>query len=115
MQTIVRHEVDQVRRKLISFRDPHSSMVANKDPTTLVADIFGLFLNYLSGLQTAKVNGFLQLLLKHQQVKQMFLLAIYVGAYGIENKVGEVREDYSEVLHGYQQQPVILQRTHGET
>lgn len=114
VQTIVRHEVEQVRRKLTSLCDPHSSMVAAKDPTALVADIFGLFLSYLSGLQTTKVNGFLQLLSKQPQIKQMFLLAIYVGAYGIEKKMGESREDKGEVLHGYQPQPVVLQRPHGK-
>lgn len=105
---IVMHEIDQVRRKLASFNDPLAvnRHVTAKDPIALLADIFGIFLDYLSGYQSAKVDGFLQLLSNHQWVRQMFMLAIYRGAYGVERGISEIREELpqsrrqpEEILH----------------
>ena len=111
IKTIIVHEVDQVRRKLASLRDPRSSVVAMKDPSVLLMDIFSVFSNYLPGYQSAKVNGFFQLLSKQEHVKQMFLLAIYRGAYNIE---GIVREENRDLPREIVRQPEILHRTHGE-
>ena len=116
VKTIVMHEIDQVRRKLTSFCDPHNKHITAKDPTALVTDVFGIFLTYLSGYQSAKVNGFLQLLSKQEQVKQMFLLAIYRGAYGvIERGISESREDDRNGLHWSRKQPEeSFRRTRGK-
>ena len=119
MSTIVRHEMDQVRRKLATICDSRSNMVATKNPVTLLTDIFTVFHTYLAGYQSAKVNAFLQLLWKQERVQQMFLLAIYVGAYGVERReeegrgMGGVTREENRDVHQAMMQPVILHRTHG--
>ena len=115
IKTIVAHEVEQVRRKLSSFSDIRSSKVALREPTTLLADIFSLFESYLPGYQSAKINAFLQLICHQDRVKQLFLLAVYVGAYGIERLTREEvqnRETYG--VPQYAPQPVCHYRAHGE-
>lgn len=109
IKTIIMHETDQVRHRLTTLCDPRSNMLARKDPTTLLVEIFGIFSNYLQGYQSAKVEAFFQLLLKQEQVKQMFLLAIYLGAYGIERRMTE------ETPHAHQtvRQPEFFHKTHG--
>ena len=115
MKTIVTHEIDQVRRKLASFNDPLavSRHVTAKDPIVLLTDIFEIFLAYLSGYQSAKVEGFLQLLSNpnHQWVRQMFMLAIYRGAYGVEKGIGEIREELPQSNRKPEQ---ILHKPHGQ-
>lgn len=116
MKKIVTHEIDQVRRKLASFNDPLTvnRYLTAKDPIVLLTDIFSIFLDYLSGYQSAKVNGFLQLLSNpnHQWVRQMFMLAIYRGAYGVERGISEIRE---ELPQSRRQPEEILHKSQGQT
>ena len=116
MKAIIAHETDRVRRKLTSsLNDPLSinRHVAHKDPIVLLSDVFGVFLQYLSGYQNTKVTGFLQLLSNQQWVRQMFLWAIYEGAYGVEKGIGEIREDERVLPTARRQPEEILHKTHG--
>lgn len=115
VKTIVMHETDQVRRKLASLNDPLAvnRHVTAKDPIVLLINIFEIFLNYLSGYQSAKVNGFLQLLSNQQWVRQVFLLAIYKGAYGVERVISDIREDDRDLHQARGQPEGMLHRTHG--
>ena len=116
VKTILEHETERLRRKLTTFiKDPLSIQkhVAAKDPIVLLADIFGIFEKYLSGYQDAKIAGFLQLLMKQQWLRQMFLLAIYEGAYGAERLIDEMREENRDIPHAGRRQEEILHKTHG--
>ena len=120
IKTVVTHEVEQVRRKLSHVSDPRSNAVATKQPTTLLTDIFTLFGAYLPGHHNARVSSFLQLVCQQEHVKRMFLLAIYVGAYGIERAAREVEEERSREAQDVtpqftpHHQPEYFHRTHGE-
>ena len=116
VKTILEHETERLRRKLTTFiKDPLSIQkhVAAKDPIVLLADIFGIFEKYLSGYQDAKIAGFLQLLMKQKWLRQMFLLAIYEGAYGAERLIDEMREENRDIPHAGRRQEEILHKTHG--
>ena len=116
IRTIVTHEVDQVRRKLTFISDPRSNAVAAKEPTTLLMDIFSLLAPYLPGHQSARVNAFLQLICHQEHVKRMFLLAVYVGAYGIERLAREAEQETREaqIAPQFPPQPAVFHRTHGK-
>ena len=118
--TVIIHEVDQVRRRLSSLSDPRAALLAQKEPTTLITEIFALFMNYLTGHQSARVNAFLQLICFHENVKRLFLWAVYLGAYGIERVTREAEEgrEVQGTPHypsHYAPQPQLFHRTHGET
>jgi hypothetical protein len=120
IETIVTHEVDQVRRRLSQMTDPRSSALAARQPTTLLSDIFALLATYLPGHQNARVNAFLQLVCHQEHVKRMFLLAVYVGGYGIEKLAREVeqergRDEQAATTPQFARpQPEFFHRTHGE-
>ena len=120
IETIVTHEVDQVRRRLSQMTDPRSSTLAARQPTTLLSDIFALLATYLPGHQNARVNAFLQLVCHQEHVKRMFLLAVYVGGYGIEKLAREVeqergRDEQAATTPQFARpQPEFFHRTHGE-
>ena len=120
IKTIVTHEVDQVRWRLSQMTDPRSSVLAARQPSTLLSDIFALLANYLPGHQNARVNAFLQLVCHQEHVKRMFLLAVYVGGYGIERLAREVEQERSRDEQAAttpqfaRPQPEFFHRTHGE-
>ena len=115
-KTILEHETERLRRKLTaSTKDPLSIQkhVAAKNPIVLLENIFGIFEKYLSGYQDAKITGFLQLLVKQQWLRQMFLLAVYEGAYGAEKLIDEMREENRDVPHVGRRQEEMLHKSHG--
>ena len=89
MDTNVQHEVDKIKRKLLSYDDPSSLRrgLAQTEPVQILTSIFESCLELFSGFQKVQVANFIQFVTKNKRGRDLFTLAIYRGAYKLDTAI----------------------------
>ena len=97
MESQLSHEVGLLKRKFSDPRndDPLSIMrdMAGKDPVIILSTVFETCMHYLGPFQKGKLADFVQFFLKNKALRDMFLLAIYKGAYSADRLFPKFFED----------------------
>ena len=97
LQSVLSHQTDLLKRKFSNpqNKDPLSIMqdMAGKDPVIILSTVFETCMEYVGPYQSARLNDFFQNFLKNKSMRNMFLLAIYKGAYSAEKLFPKYFED----------------------
>lgn len=89
MEATVQHEVDKMKRKLLSFDDPFSVRrgLAQTEPVQILTSLFESCLELFPGFQKVQVTNFIQFVTKNKRGRDLFTLAIYRGAYKLDTAI----------------------------
>ena len=93
MEAIVQYEVNKMQSKLLTSANPLSIEV--KEPVQILTDIFQACMQLFQGLQKNKVTDFIHFITRNSRCRNLFALAIYRGAYGIE-KSSSLEESFCD-------------------
>ena len=88
LQSVLAHETSLLKRKFSDPRndDPLSIMrdLARKDPIMILSTMFETCLQYIGPYHRGRLNEFIQYFLRNKSLRDIFLLAIYKGAYSAD-------------------------------
>ena len=81
-------EIKQLRRSLSRMSDNIKELTA-KDPVQLIESVFALSLHLFQPRLRSKLTLFFDTIIKNASLRQLFTIAIYQGAYGVQKMIQE--------------------------
>ncbi len=121
MEDLLRHEAEQMKRKFSDPRndDPLSIMksLSGQNPVDILMKIFEACSQHIGQYQRVRVQDFIQSVMKSSNLRHLFLLAIYKGAYSADKLFPKFFEEPSyggDMMGSNPQQHMILCKSEGE-
>ena len=85
----IQFEYNNWKKKLSRMSSETAKDLEHKDPVQLIEGLMGACQKYFPRHIQSRLTSFFQFLLDYRGMRDLFLLAVYEGVYGVQKKVRE--------------------------
>ena len=85
----IQFEFNNWKKKLSRMSSETAKELEHKDPVQLIEGLMGACQKYFPRHVQSRLTSFFQFLLDYRGMRDLFLLAVYEGVYGVQKKVRE--------------------------